>query len=192
MKSMENLTERIHAILAARERKGIFGDDLTPAAILLPLFRKEDAYHVLFTKRTEKVKTHKGEISFPGGVYDQEDQTLKETALRETFEEIGLREKDIEILGCLDDVETLTRYMVRPFVGVFPYPYPFDVNSEEIEELIEIPLHALFQKDRFDEQVILSERGEQIIYTYRYGNHLIWGATARILKQFLDLILDTP
>ncbi|MFQ5907033.1 MAG: hypothetical protein ACE5JA_10755, partial [bacterium] len=75
MKSMENLTERIHAILAARERKGVRANDLTPAAILLPLFRKDKEYHVLLTKRTDRVKTHKGEISFPGGVRQEEDET---------------------------------------------------------------------------------------------------------------------
>ena len=189
---VENLAERIQAILSARQRKVIRADDLTPAAILLPLFRKEKGYHILLTKRTDRVKTHKGEISFPGGVYDQEDRTLETTALRESFEEIGLREKDVEVFGCLDDVETLTKYMIRPFVGIFPYPYPFVVNREEIEEIIEVPLQSLLRKDRFEKKRIPFEGGERIIYTYRYRGHLIWGATARILKQFLDLILDSP
>lgn len=189
---MENLKERINAVLAARERRIISGDDLIPAAILLPLFRKKKGYHVLLTKRTKKVKTHKGEISFPGGVYDQEDRTLEKTALRETFEEIGLREKDVEILGCLDDVETLTKYMIRPFVGIFPSPYPLVVNREEIEEIIEVPLQSLLQKDRFEKKKISLERGERTFYTYRYGKHFIWGATAGILKQFLDLIRSSP
>jgi 8-oxo-dGTP pyrophosphatase MutT (NUDIX family) len=188
---MDNLEQRIQVILAARQRRLVRNDNLTPAAILLPLFRKEKEHHVLLTKRTEKVKTHKREISFPGGVYDQEDQTLEKTALRESFEEIGLREKDVEILGCLDDVETLTKYMIRPFVGVFPYPYPFVVNMEEIEEMIEVPLQSFLPRDRFERKRVSLERGERIIYSYHYGEHLIWGATAGILKQFLDLILDS-
>jgi 8-oxo-dGTP pyrophosphatase MutT (NUDIX family) len=192
MKRMEDLNERIHAILATRERKVFRGEHLTPAAILLPLFSKDRGYHVLLTKRTEKVKTHKREISFPGGAYDQEDGNLERTALRESFEEIGLREKDVEILGCLDDVETLTRYMIRPFVGMFPYPYRFVVNREEIEHIIEVPLHSLVKKNRFEKKKVSAEGGERIIYIYRYGEHVIWGATAKILKQFLDLIRDAP
>ncbi|NIQ38328.1 MAG: NUDIX domain-containing protein [Proteobacteria bacterium] len=182
------MKERIHAVLAARERKVIHSDNLTPAAILLPLFRKERGCYVLFTKRTETVKHHKGEISFPGGAYDQEDKTLQRTALRESFEEIGLKERDVELLGCLDDVETLTRYLIRPFVGVFPHPYAFEVNRHEIEEIIEVPLESLLEKDRFEEKRIFLDGGERTVFTYRYGKHLIWGATAKILKQFLDLI----
>jgi 8-oxo-dGTP pyrophosphatase MutT (NUDIX family) len=167
------------------------GEDLTPAAVLLPLFTKEGAYHVLLTRRTHKVKTHKGEISFPGGVYDREDETLERTALRESFEEIGLKERDIAILGCLDDVETLTQYMIRPFVGMVPHPYPFVVNEDEIEEMIEVPLGSLLDENRFEQKRVHTGKGEQIIYVYRYEGHVIWGATAKILKQFLDLIPDS-
>lgn len=191
MKAMENLKERIRASLSVRERRTISGNDLTLAAILLPLFTRENAYHVLLTKRTEKVKTHKGEISFPGGVCDQQDRTLKETALRESCEEIGLREKDVQILGCLDDVQTLTNYMIRPFVGTFPYPYFFVVNHEEIEEIIELPLQPFLQEDRFERKTVSSQGGERTVYSCRYGEHLIWGATAAILKQFLDLIFES-
>jgi len=187
---MDTLEERIHDALAAKKSQEIRSGHLTPAAVLVPLFRKGNGYQILFTKRTETVRHHKGEISFPGGAYDQEDETLERTALREIFEEIGLEENDVEILGCLDDVETLTQYRVRPFVGVFPHPYPFVVNTEEIEELIEVPLQALLQRDRFEEEMIFLERDERIIYTYRYGKHLIWGATAKILKEFLDLVSD--
>ncbi len=189
---MEGLSERVRAILAARVRKVISPGGLTPSAVLLPLFRKEEDDHILLTKRTEKVKTHRGEISFPGGVYDREDQTLEKTARRESFEEIGLRERDVEILGCLDDVETLTKYMIRPFVGTFPYPYPLVLNTEEIVEVIEVPLQALLQRDRFEQKTISFEGGERTVYTYRYGTHRIWGATAAILKQFLDLIFGSP
>jgi len=192
MRSLEDLEQRIHADLASRQRKVIERHDLTPAAVLLPLFRKEGIHHVLLTKRTQKVKTHKGEISFPGGVYDQEDQTLETTALRESFEEIGLREKDVKILGCLDDIETVTHYRVRPFVGVFPYPYPFVVNREEIEEIIEVPLEILAEKGFVEQEEVFLKSGARIVYSYRYGTHTIWGATAAILKQFLELICDSP
>jgi 8-oxo-dGTP pyrophosphatase MutT (NUDIX family) len=191
MKRQGTLNEKIHAVLATRQRRVIRGDHLTLAAILLPLFEKGRDTYVLLTKRTHKVKTHKGEISFPGGAYDQGDHTLEKTALRECFEEIGLREEDVEMLGCLDDVETLTQYMIRPFVGILPYPYSFVVNHEEIEQMIELPLQSLLGKDPFQKKVVSVEGDERTIYTYHYGHHVIWGATAKILKQFADLVRDT-
>jgi 8-oxo-dGTP pyrophosphatase MutT (NUDIX family) len=188
MKNPRDLTDRIRAILASREQRIITGEDLIPAAVLLPLVGREGSYHILLTKRTHKVKTHKGEISFPGGVYDQEDKTLEKTALRESFEEIGLREKDIEILGCLDDVETTTHYRIRPFVGAVPCPYPFVINREEIEQLIELPLDRLRPKDFMKQAKLSLQSGDRIVYAYHHGRHVIWGATAAILKQFLGLI----
>lgn len=191
MKRQGTLNEKIHTVLATRQRRVIRGDHLTLAAILLPLFEKGRDTYILLTKRTHKVKTHKGEISFPGGVYDQGDHTLEKTALRECFEEIGLREEDVEMLGCLDDVETLTQYMIRPFVGILPYPYAFVVNHEEIEQMIELPLQSLLEKDPFQKKVVCVEGEERTIYTYHYGHHVIWGATAKILRQFADLVRDT-
>ncbi|MBW2057675.1 MAG: CoA pyrophosphatase [Deltaproteobacteria bacterium] len=187
----ESLEEKIRAVLAARERKRISKNRLIPAAVLLPLFKKAGEPYVLLTKRTEKVKAHKGEISFPGGVYDRADRSLEETALRESFEEIGLKRSDVEILGCLDDVETMTRYLIRPYVGIFPYPYTFVVNGEEIEEMIEVPLRSILRKGAFETRSLRSGTGRQTIYSYRFGRHLIWGATARILKQLVDLIRDS-
>ena len=188
MKNPVDLTDRIRDILASREKRIITSESLIPAAVLLPLFRREGGYHILLTKRTRKVKTHKGEISFPGGVYDQEDKTLEKTALRESFEEIGLRDKDIDILGRLDDVETTTHYRIRPFVGDIPWPFPFVINRDEIEQLIELPLDGLSPED-FAKQAKLSlESGDRFVYAYHYGRHVIWGATAAILKQFLELI----
>ena len=188
MKNPVDLTGRIRDILASREQRIIISESLIPAAVLLPLFRREGGYHILLTKRTQKVKTHKGEISFPGGVYDQEDKTLEKTALRESFEEIGLREKDIDILGRLDDVETTTHYRIRPFVGDIPWPFPFVINRDEIEQLIELPLDGL-SPEGFAKQAKLSlESGDRFVYAYHHGRHVIWGATAAILKQFLELI----
>ena len=192
MRTAENLAERVQAVLASRERRVIARGDLTSAAVLLPLFRKGKEYHLLLTKRTHKVKTHKGEISFPGGVYDRGDRDLEETALRESFEEIGLRPGDVEVLGCLDDVETVTHYRIRPFVGVFPHPYPFLINREEIEEIIELPCRSLAQAAFLEEKKIVLASGERTIYTYTHQDHRIWGATAAILKQFVDLVLHAP
>jgi 8-oxo-dGTP pyrophosphatase MutT (NUDIX family) len=190
MMTAEDLAQRVKAVLASRARRVIPRGDLTSAAVLLPLFRERKAYHVLLTKRTHKVKTHKGEISFPGGVRDRSDRDLKETALRESFEEIGLRPGDVKILGCLDDVETMTRYRIRPFVGVFPHPYPFLINREEIEEIVEVPCQSLVREAFLEEKKVVLNSGERVIYAYTYQDYRIWGATAAILKQFVDLVLQ--
>jgi 8-oxo-dGTP pyrophosphatase MutT (NUDIX family) len=121
-------------------------------------------------------------------VVDEEDSQLEKTALREAFEEIGLKEDDVQIIGVLDDIVTITEFIVTPIVGLFPYPYPFKVSEVEIAELIEVPLVSLLDEDRFSEREIIRGTGKEVVYAYQYENHIIWGATARILKQFLELI----
>ena len=161
---------------------------LSHAAVLVPLFEKEGDCHLIFTRRTDHVKHHKGEISFPGGAFDEEDEDLRRTALREAFEEIGLKENDVQIIGVMDDIVTITQFIVTPIVGIFPYPYPFKLSEVEIAELIEVPLSSLLEKECLAEREIVREGRQEIVYSYQHGDHVIWGATARILKQFLDLI----
>jgi 8-oxo-dGTP pyrophosphatase MutT (NUDIX family) len=119
---------------------------------------------------------------------DEEDKELIQTALREAHEEIGLKETDVQVIGLLDDIVTITEFIVTPIVGVFPYPYPFQVSEVEIAELIEVPLTFLLNKECLSERTIFRDGQNEIIYAYQYGEHIIWGATARILNQFLDLI----
>ncbi len=180
--------DRLRKKLSSRERKIINHPPFSHAAVLVPLYRKEGECHLLFTKRSDQVKYHKGEISFPGGMVDEEDRELIHTALREAREEIGLKESDVEIIGLLDDIVTVTEFIVTPIVGLFPYPYPFQVSQIEIAELIEVPLSYLLAKDSFSEREIFRMGRSEWVYAYQYGDHIIWGATARILKQFLDLI----
>ncbi len=174
--------------LSSRERKIIDHPPFSHAAVLVPLYQKEGECHLLFTKRSDQVKHHKGEISFPGGMVDEDDRELIHTALREAREEIGLKEKDVEIIGLLDDIVTVTEFIVTPIVGILPYPYPFQVSQIEIDELIEVPLSALLKEDSFREREIIRMGRAEWVYAYQYQNHTIWGATARILKQLLDLI----
>jgi 8-oxo-dGTP pyrophosphatase MutT (NUDIX family) len=184
----KDFIDRIRNILSTRERRVIEHPPFSHAAVLVPLFRKGGDCHLLFTKRSEEVKYHKGEISFPGGVVDEEDSELVRTALREAFEEIGLKENDVQIIGVLDDIVTITEFIVTPIVGLFPYPYPFKVSEVEIAELIEVPLSSLLDEDCFSEREIFRGGQNEVVYSYQYEKHIIWGATARILKQFLDLI----
>ena len=180
--------DQLRQRLSSRERKVIEHPPFSHAAVLVPLYQKGGQCHLLFTKRSNQVKYHKGEISFPGGVVDEEDRELIHTALREAYEEIGLKEEDVQILGLLDDIVTVTEFIVTPIVGLFPYPYPFRVSEVEIAELIEVPLSFLLARENFIEREISRMGRREIIYAYQYGEHIIWGATARILRQFLDLV----
>ncbi len=184
----KDFIDQVRSILHNRQRRTIEQPPFARAAVLVPLFEKGEACHMIFTKRSDNVRYHKGEISFPGGVFDERDGQLQRTALRESFEEIGLKEDDVQIIGALDDIITTTQFIVTPFVGLFPYPYPFKLSRVEIAELIEVPLSALLEEDCFSEREIIRETGREIVNAYQYGNHVIWGATARILKQFLDLV----
>src|SRR4030042_600364 len=184
----KDFIDHIQKMLSSRKRRVISHPPFSHAAVLVPLFQKDGDCHLLFTKRSEGVKYHKGEISFPGGVVDEEDSELISTALREAFEEIGLKENDVQIIGILDDIVTITEFIVTPIVGLFSYPYPFKVSEVEIAELIEVPLAFLLDEDCFSEREISRGGEREIVYAYQYGEHIIWGATARILRQFLDLI----
>jgi 8-oxo-dGTP pyrophosphatase MutT (NUDIX family) len=184
----KDFIDQIRKMFLSRKRRVIERPPFSHAAVLVPLFQKEGDCHVLFTKRSEQVKYHKGEISFPGGVVDEEDSELIQTALREAFEEIGLKENDVQVIGILDDIVTITEFIVTPIVGSFPYPYPFKVSKAEIAELIEAPLSFLLDRDCFSEREIFRGDQKEIVDAYQYGKYIIWGATARILKQFLDLI----
>jgi 8-oxo-dGTP pyrophosphatase MutT (NUDIX family) len=184
----KDFVDQIGTILSSRKRRVIEHPPFSHAAVLVPLFKKGDGCHLLFTKRSDQVKHHKGEISFPGGVVDEEDLELINTALREAHEEIGLKQNDVQIIGILDDIVTITEFIVTPIVGLFPYPYPFKVSEVEIAELIEVPLSSLLREKSFSEKEIIRGGQKEAVYAYEYEKHIIWGATARILKQFLDLI----
>jgi 8-oxo-dGTP pyrophosphatase MutT (NUDIX family) len=184
----KDFIDQIAKILSSRKRRVIEHPPFSHAAVLVPLFKKGEGCHLLFTRRSEQVKHHKGEISFPGGVVDEEDLELISTALREAHEEIGLERSDVQIVGILDDIVTITEFIVTPIVGLFPYPYPFKVSEVEIAELIEVPLSSLLNEDCFSEKEIIRGGQKEVVHAYQYEEHVIWGATARILKQFLDLI----
>jgi len=157
--------------------------------VLVPLFQKGGHWHVLFTKRTDRVKHHKGQISFPGGVVDETDEDMVATALRETYEEIGLHRGDAEILGQLDDAFTVSSgYLITPIVAHITYPYPFSVNEDEIEEIIEVPLEAFLARDRWIKEAYSSGSRTVQSYRFEYEGKVIWGATARIMRQFLDVL----
>ncbi len=182
--------QRLGQALSQRENRHIVDTRKVSSAVLIPIYYKEGQYHILFTQRTEKVKDHKGQISFPGGAYEEEDETLLNTALREAAEEIGLMASDVEVLGELDDVLTIsTPYIISPFVAAIPWPYQFKLDEFETEEIIEIPISSLLDKDCVHQRTEMIGAEEITTYFYHYQGRVIWGATARILNQLLDIIV---
>jgi len=171
--------QQIAKILRHHRKKKITGENLRASAVLVPLFYNQGQYHVLLTERSEEVNFHKGQVCFPGGTREPSDSSLLQTALREAEEEIGLRAQDVEILGEFDDSVTLTSdYVISPFVAFIPHPYPLRADGREIREIFSVPLSFLMDEANF----------KQDSYEYVYDGHIIWGATARILKQLIDLL----
>jgi 8-oxo-dGTP pyrophosphatase MutT (NUDIX family) len=177
--------------LALRSIKRVIDTKRTSAAVLIPCYVKDGQYHVLFIQRSDLVRDHKSQISFPGGACELIDKSLADTALREAEEEIGLDRKDVKVLGQLDDMATAgTNYIISPIVGLIPCPYQFKVDEFETNEIIEVPIAALLDEKCMEEGTALVDGRAVDSYFYHYGSKVIWGATARILKQFLAIISE--
>lgn len=181
--------QELAELLKSHHKQSLPRNDLTVAAVLCALYYKDGLPHVLLTKRSEKVVHHKGEISFPGGKMDLTDASLLECALRETHEEIGVAPADVTVIGELDEFYTVaTSYLVAPFVGFVPYPYEFSISQREIDQIIGVPLEVFFDPSRRKEE-IWTVHGEPLeVVFYHWKEHTIWGATARILKHFVELM----
>lgn len=182
------MEDKLKELLLQRKRRVIKDENLKPSAVLLPLFIKNGNYHILFVRRSQKVEDHKGEISFPGGLCEKGDEGLENTALREAFEEIGIHPQDVEVLGILDDMKTIsTHYRVTPVVGVIPHPYPFTIHMDEVDDIMEIPLNHFLDEGNGGEESITRDGITYTGQVYYYKHYFIWGATARILKNLFDV-----
>ena len=167
-------------------------DEQRDAAVLVPVITRGDAdgTHLLFTKRADHLGEHPGQMSFPGGGREPSDEDLTATALREANEEIGLNPETAEIVGRLDDIRTITRYAVRPFVARIP-DNEYVPDEREVAEVAVLPIAALTDPTNYD-----SERrdhphyGDIRLHFFRVDGYVVWGATARILVQFLELTTD--
>ena len=157
------------------------------AAVLLPLTFVQDEWHVLFTRRTDRVESHKGQVSFPGGACDEGETTPEETALREAEEEIGMHPADVNVLGKLSQMITVSSFRVSPIVGVIPHPYAFKVSGFEVGRVFTIPLLWLANKKNYWE-FSLKESERSLIAYHPYDGELLWGATARMTVNFLKVI----
>ena len=160
---------------------------MSPAAVLLPLYHVNGEMCVVLQKRSEMVEHHKGEISFPGGMVDAADSSLLDTALREAKEEMGIDPADVEALGRLDDTPTISGFMISTFVGAIPSPYEFTPSSVEVAQVLTVPLSALYDADARRSEARLKGDDIRAMPVFVHEGHVIFGATARILEQFLEL-----
>lgn len=170
--------------LASRERTiPAESAGLRRAAVLVPLFVQDGVLSIVFTRRTESMEHHRGQISFPGGAAEPEDATLYHTALREADEELGICPEDVVPLGRLSPIVTVTDFYVEPFVVAIPWPYEWKPQETEIAEVIEAPIPELMRPEILEKKKF-EGRDEPVLF-YHFDRHVIWGATGRILSELL-------
>jgi 8-oxo-dGTP pyrophosphatase MutT (NUDIX family) len=163
--------------------------DLPKAAVLIALTDEENP-EVIYTLRSNKVSSHQGEVSFPGGMQEESDSSLIMTALRESEEEIGLPQNCVKILGSLDTMVSRFNISVTPFVGVIPGDVELNTSSEEIEACFKVPLSFLLKDKRYRNDEV-NRNGETFYMpAYKYSSYVIWGLTAMITVNFLNRALD--
>jgi 8-oxo-dGTP pyrophosphatase MutT (NUDIX family) len=181
------VADKIASVLQARVPQIIRGSHFKPAAVLVAIQEREDDDYLVLTKRSEQLNHHRGQVAFPGGRLDGADSDELQAALRESREEIGIDPSHVRILGRLDQVTAAYNFVVTPFVGVIPSGYEFRLNPFETEAVFFVPITALLQPSSLTISGHLSTHGEPIYHFYIDGWD-IWGATARIIVQFLELI----
>jgi 8-oxo-dGTP pyrophosphatase MutT (NUDIX family) len=157
------------------------------AAVLMPLVWYDDEWHLLYTRRTDTVESHKGQVSFPGGACDEGETTPEQTALREADEEIGIQPDHVKVLGRLSNLITITYFRVTPVVGVVRWPTVFRVGAHEVARIFTIPLAWLANSsNRW--QFEMPGRARSLIAYHPYDGELLWGATARMTVDFLKVL----
>ncbi len=164
---------------------------MTEAAVLVPLVQKNDEWHLLFTLRTNSVKDHKGQVSFPGGMKERDDTDLLRTALREIKEEIGVDESDIEILGESPSFDSSTNYFITPIIARVNLCRPLVLETREVQKTFLVPLAWLAEKDNWQYQNYQrkNERIDQVIVYDLFDGEKIWGITAKIVQMLIDQII---
>jgi NUDIX domain. len=192
MKKLQSLAPLlIQEKLKHYERRIINSDSLTKSAVLIPIVKTENGLKLLFTKRTETVEHHKGQISFPGGAADTIDLSPVDTALRESFEEIGIERSAISVIGMMDDLQTPSGFVVTPVVGFIEHLPSLIVNAGEVAQVILIPLENFFD-DTIRHSDIRERDGIKVeVFFYEVWKEPVWGATAFFVKQLVNLLKDT-
>lgn len=171
---------------------GLLVEPLRPAAVLIPLLRKADGWHILFIRRAEHAEDlHSGQVAFPGGGAHPEDPDLITTALRETYEEVGVAPSDVHILGKLNEFITISSYRVTPVIGVIPWPYDIKIDPSEVNRAFTIPLDWLADPENHNiQERILPPpyKPASVVYFKPYEGELLWGASARFTLGLVSIL----
>lgn len=164
-------------------------DEFRPAAVLIPLFWKNDKVHIMLTKRSEQLKHHSGQICFPGGGFEESDITIRQAAIRETEEEIGISSEYIDVVGYLDDIETISGFYVTPFVAILREDFKVEINQDEVSEVFSVPLKYFIEENNCQQKSALYKGKEVFYYVYPHDKHTIWGVTAEIIVKLVNKII---
>lgn len=164
--------------------------DARPAAVLVPLYVRDGELWTLFTKRSEAVENHKGQIAFPGGLDALDDATPWETAVRETEEEIGVPRKAILPLGELPEVVTFTGFRIRPHVGAIPWPFDFRHDPREVDSVHQVPIRALLAPTLVEERMVTWKGRSVPTPVFHVKGQVIWGATAFLVSALLSALVE--
>ncbi|HZU86262.1 MAG TPA: CoA pyrophosphatase [Anaerolineaceae bacterium] len=160
------------------------------AAVLMPLVRMNGDWCLVFTRRTQTVQNHKGQVSFPGGAAEPQDYSLENTALREAHEEIGLHPNQVRLLGRMAQMRTITEYLITPVVGITSWPFEMQLSLDEVERVFTIPLDWLAdQRNREEKWIVLrNARQDRMVIYHPYDGEILWGITARLTLNLLRLL----
>ncbi len=180
---------RIAKILASRAPQTLAGNGHKPAAVLIPLQERVDGDYLVLTKRADHLPTHKGQIAFPGGRVDPRDADPVQTALRECQEEIGIDPACVRVLGRLDEFTAGYGLVVTPVVGTIPAGCEFRLDPAETTAVASVPVRSFMEQTNFVQDAHLSPSGHPSYHFYVNGWD-VWGVTARIIVQFLELAYD--
>jgi 8-oxo-dGTP pyrophosphatase MutT (NUDIX family) len=164
------------------------GNELTPAAVLIPLIMHENELKILLTQRTAHLHDHPGQISFPGGRSDPQDTSAIDTALREAEEEIGLPSNRVEVLGSLPHYLTITGYEVTPVVSLVDAGHAYEPGEFEVADIFEVPMAYLMNPQHHEQRMWQSPQGYRRFYAMPYENKFIWGATAGMLRNLYHFL----
>ena len=171
---------------------GLLSGSPRPAAVLIPFVWTDAGWEILFIRRTEVAgDIHSGQVALPGGRRDRVDDSLTATALRETHEELGVKPEDVEILGQLNEFIAISNYRVTPFVGTLPWPYPIVMDPREVARWFTIPLVWLMDESnrRTERRTLPNGLGDvSVIYFDLYDGELLWGLSARIITELLEVV----
>jgi 8-oxo-dGTP pyrophosphatase MutT (NUDIX family) len=188
---MDDFAERLQQVLLS-QNPGIQTElDARLAAVLIPLYLHDGSWHALYTRRTDEVEDHRGQVSFPGGVIEPDDENYESAALRETQEEIGINPSEVRILGRLDSLLTITQFQIVPVVGVIPWPYKLTLNPTEVASVFGVPIEWLSNPAHLEtlfEENSVSGPHFPIVAFKPYQGEVIWGATARITRNLLQVL----